>query len=92
MGLTQNVPSTNICFYKYADNSGLRVSPDMILTAFDVKFHAKKNVLPPRACRPSKKLKKTMSTKWTTNKLKKKNNVEKVGPKKLKKNNVEKVV
>ena len=27
-------------------------SPDMILTAFDRKFHEKKNEIPPRACRP----------------------------------------
>ena len=33
-------------------------SPDMILTAFDGKFHEKKNELPPEACRPSKKLRK----------------------------------
>ena len=52
-------------------------SPDMILVAFDVKFHEKKDEIPPRACRPPNKLNK--------------NHVEKVGPKKLKKNNVEKV-
>ena len=40
-------------------------SPDMILTAFDVKFDEKKDGMPPEACRPLKKLKK--------------NNVEKVG-------------
>ena len=33
-------------------------SPDMILTAFDVKFHEKKDELPPRACRPPKKFQK----------------------------------
>ena len=33
-------------------------SPDMILTAFDEKFHEKKDELPPEACRPSKKLRK----------------------------------
>ena len=33
-------------------------SPDMILMAFDGKFHEKKNELPPEACRPSKKVKK----------------------------------
>ena len=43
-------------------------SPDMILTAFDRKFNEKKNELPPRACRPSEKLKKTMSKKWTPKK------------------------
>ena len=31
----------------------------MILTAFDVKFHEKKDEIPPEACRPLKKLKKT---------------------------------
>ena len=48
----------------------------MILTPFDMKFHEKKNELPPRACRPLKKLEK--------------NNVEKVDPPKVKKNNVDK--
>ena len=57
---------------------------------FDVKVHEKKDEIPPRACRPSKKLKTKKSTKWITKKLKT-NNVEQVGPKKLKKNNVEKV-
>ena len=56
MGLTQNVPSTNICFYKYAHNSGPKGSPDMILTAFDVKFHEKKNELPPEAWNPQTKI------------------------------------
>ena len=28
------------------------VSPDMILTAFDRKFHEKKDEIPPGACRP----------------------------------------
>ena len=27
-------------------------SPDMIMTAFDGKFHEKKDELPPGACRP----------------------------------------
>ena len=58
MGLTQNVPSNNICFYKYAHNSGPRGSLDMILTAYDVKFHETKNELPPKACRPPKKFQK----------------------------------
>ena len=34
-------------------------SPDMILTAFDWKFHEKKDELPPEACRPQKHRKKT---------------------------------
>ena len=59
-------------------------SPDMILTAFDGKFDEKKDEIPPGSCRPPNKLKKTMSTKWTTKKLKN-NNVEQVGPTKLKK-------
>ena len=33
-------------------------SPDMILTAFDGKFHEKKDELPPEACKLSEKLKK----------------------------------
>ena len=45
-------------------------SPDMILTAFDEKFHETKDAIPPRA--------------WTFKKAEK-NNVEKVGPTKLKK-------
>ena len=52
-------------------------SPDMILKAFDVKFHDKKDEMPPGACRPSKMLKK--------------NNVEKVNPQKVEKNNVDKM-
>ena len=46
-------------------------SPDIILTAFDVEFHEKKDEIPPEVCRPLKKLKK--------------NNVEKVDPQKVKK-------
>ena len=52
-------------------------SPEMIMTAFDVKFLEKKDELPPGACRPSKKLKK--------------NNVEQVDPQKSEQNNVGKV-
>ena len=48
----------------------------MILTAFDVKFREKKDELPPRACRPLKKLKK--------------NNVGKVDPKKVEKKTMSK--
>ena len=58
MGLTQNVLSKNVCFYKYAHNSVPRGSPDMILIAFDVKFYEKKDEIPPRACRPPKKFQK----------------------------------
>ena len=35
-------------------------SPGMILTAFDGKFHEKKDEIRPGACRPPNKLKKTM--------------------------------
>ena len=40
-------------FYKIGHNSGPMGSPDMILTAFDMKFHEKKNEIPPRVCSPS---------------------------------------
>ena len=56
MGLKQNVLGKNICFYKYAYNSGLRGRPDMILTAFDMKFHEKKDELPPEAWNPQNKI------------------------------------
>ena len=52
-------------------------SPDMILTAFDMKFNETKHEIPPEACRPLKK--------------RKQNNVEKVGPQKVEKNNVDQV-
>ena len=55
-------------FYKIGRNSGPRETLDMILNAFDVKFHKKKDETPPGACRPLKKLKKTMPEKWTTTK------------------------
>ena len=40
-------------FYKIGHDSPPRGPPDMILTAFDVKFQEKKNEIPPRACNPS---------------------------------------
>ena len=40
-------------FLKNGHNSSPRGSPDMILTAFDRKFHEKKNEIPPGACNPS---------------------------------------
>ena len=58
MCLTQNVLSKHVCFYKYAHNSVPRGSADLILIAFDGKFHGKKDEIPPRACRPSKKFQK----------------------------------
>ena len=46
-------------------------SPDMILKAFDVKFHEKQNENPPEVCRPFKKAEK--------------NNVDKADPQKVEK-------
>ena len=37
-------------------------SPDMILTAFDVTFHDKKDETPPKTIRPQTKYKKTKKT------------------------------
>ena len=42
-------PSKKLCFYKSAHDSGPRGSPDMILSAFCVKFHEKKDELTPGA-------------------------------------------
>ena len=39
-------------FEVYGGLQAPRGSPDMILTAFDVKFHEKKDEIPPGACRP----------------------------------------
>ena len=58
MTITQFNLYTNICFYKYAHDAGLRESLGLILNAFDVKFHEKKKEIPPRACRPPNKFKK----------------------------------
>ena len=44
-----------ICSYLRPQGGG----PDMILTAFDVKFHEKQDELPPGACNPQTKIKKT---------------------------------
>ena len=46
MGLTKNVLGEHISFYKYAHKSGSRGSPDMILSAFYVKFYEEKDELP----------------------------------------------
>ena len=40
--------------YVFAHNSGPKGSPDMILTSFNVKFHEKKDELPPEAWNPQK--------------------------------------
>ena len=57
MGITQFNLNKNICFYKYAHNSGPKGSPDMILSAFDMTFHDKNEGIPPRACKPRTKIK-----------------------------------
>ena len=49
MGLTQSDLFWNIYLYKYAHNSSPKGSPDMVLTAFDMKFHKEKDELPPEA-------------------------------------------
>ena len=42
-------PWQTYMFYKHVHNSGSKGSPDMILSAFYVKFHETKNDLPPEA-------------------------------------------
>ena len=39
-------------FYKLGYISGPKRSPDMILSAFDVKFDETKDGMPPETCRP----------------------------------------
>ena len=56
----------------------------MILTAFDVKFHEKKDGMPPGAYRPPKKLQKQNVQEGDHQQVNK-NNVEQVGPKKVEK-------
>ena len=65
----------------------------MILKAFDVKFHETKNELPPKACKPSKKLNKKQCRKRWNPKQSKKTMPEKDKwtPKQSNKNNVERV-
>ena len=53
-------------------------SPDMILTAFDLKFHETKDEIPPRACRPSTKTEKNYVQEVDHQKVKQQNNLEKV--------------
>ena len=88
MGITQSDLFKNIDFYKYAHNSGSRLSPEMILSAFDEKLDEKKDEIPPDACRPSEKLKKNNLQEVDPQKVKR-NSVQKVDPKKLKKTNVQ---
>ena len=84
MGLTQNVLSKNVCFYKYAHNSVPWGSPDMILIAFDGKFHEKKDEIPPSAHRPLKTLKQKQWVKVGPQKVEQKQWV-KVGSQKVEK-------
>ena len=77
MGITQFKRYKIYVFINMAITRVKNGSPDMILTAFDGKFHEKKDELPPKACRPPNKMKKnnvdkvdhqkvekTMSKKW----------------------------
>ena len=56
MVINQSNLYTAVCFYKYAHNSGPKGSPEMILIAFHVKFHAWKNGIPPWGRRPPNKI------------------------------------
>ena len=62
---------------------GPKGSPDVILNAFDVKLNEKKDEIPPKACRPSKKLKKNNVQEVDHQKVKNLNNVEKVDTQKV---------
>ena len=55
MAVTQFSLYKNVDLYKYAHNSGTKGSPDMILSAFDVKCHEKKKEIHLRARRPPTK-------------------------------------
>ena len=61
--------SKMVTFLKMVITGVKNWSPDMIVTPFDGKFDEKKDEIPPRVCRPLKKLKN--------------NNVEKVDPTKV---------
>ena len=67
MGPTQSVLYKNILFYTYAHNSSPKGSPDMILSAFYIAFHEKKDELPPEAWNPKTKIPKNTKS---LNKLK----------------------
>ena len=47
MIITQLNLYKNVCFFKYAHNSGPKGSADLILRAFDVKFQDKNEGMPP---------------------------------------------
>ena len=60
MVVTQFKLYTNVYLYEYAHNSDPKGSPDMILNAFDVKFHNKNEGTPPKACKPPTQIPKTL--------------------------------
>ena len=68
MVITPNALCKNRCFYKYAHSSSPRGVPDMIFSAFDMKFHDKKMRYLPGPVDLQKSWKKTMSKKWTPKK------------------------
>ena len=72
MGITQFKRYKIYVFINMAITRVKNGSPDMILTAFDWKFHEKKDELPPEACRPPNKLKKNNVDKVDHQKVEKK--------------------
>ena len=72
MGITQFKRYKIYVFINMAITRVKNGSPDMILTAFDWKFHEKKDELPPKACRPPNKLKKNNVDKVDHQKVEKK--------------------
>ena len=57
--ITQFNLYTNICFYKYVHFSGAKGSPDIILNAFDVKFHDCHDGIPSTRVDPQHNFKKS---------------------------------
>ena len=89
MGITQFKRYKIYAFINMAITRVKNGSPDMILTAFDWKFHEKKDELPPKACRPPNKLKKNNVDKVVHQKFEI-NNVAKVDPHKVEKKTMSK--
>ena len=86
MAVTQINLWTNICFYKYAHNSGLKFSPDMNLSAFDMKVHEKQIYeITPVACRLPKSETQQCAGDGPTkvNNQDQKNSVQNMDPKKV---------
>ena len=52
-GTGKDILYTKCVFISMVITRAQNGSPDMILTAFDRKFHEKKDEIPPRACNPS---------------------------------------